>query len=113
MPKGFFTIEQWQPAKGRVKARWHPILHRDGHVSLTASVKALEKRAGPGLFRVVQTQRCLWGEMVNGKLRLHGSHVLSVKGLIQLTEIYQREGGRWPVEKARRERAAAKAGKKP
>jgi hypothetical protein len=47
--------------------------------------------------------------MEGGKLRLHGSHASSPENLAQVVEIFEREGGRRPVEKARAERAAAKA----
>ena len=70
---------------------------------------ALEKRGEPGLFRVVQIQRCVWAEMEAGKLRLNGSHASSPESLAQIAEIFGREGGRRPVEKARTDRAAAKA----
>ena len=70
---------------------------------------APEKRDEPGLFRVVQMQRCVWAEKEGGKLRLHGSHASSPENLAQIVEIFEREGGRRPVEKARQERAAAKA----
>jgi hypothetical protein len=109
MPHGFFTVEEWRPAQGSVKSGWIPILHIDSCESLSKAITILEKRGQPGLFRVLQTQRCLWGEMEDGKLRLHGSHVSSPKRLAEMTELYQREGGRRPVEKARQERAAAKA----
>src|SRR5437867_6838685 len=109
MPHGFFTVEQWQHAHNGAQPHWTTIFHLDSYQSLTKAIESLEKRGQPGLFRVTQTQRCLWGEMEDGKLRLHGSHVSSPQGLDQLAEIYQREGGRRPVEKARQERAKAKA----
>jgi hypothetical protein len=109
MPHGFFTIEQWV-SKGR-KARWKPILHLDAHQSLSKAIEALEDLAKPGLFRVTQTQRCVWAEMENGKVHLHGSHVSSPKSLAKLTRIFEQEKGRRPVEKARQERARAKRSK--
>jgi hypothetical protein len=69
----------------------------------------LEKRGEPGLFRVVQMQRCVWAEMGKGELRLHGSHASSPENLARIVEIFEHEGGRRPVEKARAERTAAKA----
>ena len=75
---------------------------------LSGARAALEKRGEPGLFRVMQMQRCLWAETEGGKLRLHGSHASSPENLAQIVEIFEREGGRRPVEKARQERAAAK-----
>src|SRR6185436_15418858 len=49
--------------------KWIPILHLDSYQSLTKAMAALEKRGEPGLFRVVQMQRCVWAEMIEGKLR--------------------------------------------
>ena len=109
MPHGFFTIEQWTAPQGSAKAQWIPVLHLDSYQSLTKAVGTLEKRGQPGLYRIVQMQRCIWAEMEKGKLRLHGSHASSPENLAQLVEIYEREGGRRPVEKARAQRAQAKA----
>src|SRR5581483_11388358 len=103
MPDGFFTVEPWKDPQ------WTPILQLDSGQSLTKAMAALEQRGEPGLFRVVQMQRCVWAEMEEGKLRLHGSHASSPENLAQIVEIFEREGGRRPVEKARAERAAAKA----
>jgi hypothetical protein len=109
MAHGFFTVEEWEPSRNQAESRWIPILHLNSYQSLTKAIESLQKRGRPGLFRVLQTQRCIWGEMENGKLRLHGSHASSPEALARLTEIFDREGGRRPVEKARQERAAAKA----
>ena len=109
MPHGFFTVEQWKRPHDGAATHWIPILHLDSYQSLTKAMAALEKRGEPGLFRVVQMQRCVWAEMEEGKLRLHGSHASSPENLAQIVEIFERESGRRPVEKARAERAAAKA----
>ncbi len=109
MPHGFFTIEQWKRSQGGTKAQWVPVLHVDAYQSLGEAIAALEKRGQPGLYRAVQTQRCVWAELEGGKLRLHGSHVSSAESLSRLTETYEHEGGRRPVEKAREDRARAKA----
>jgi hypothetical protein len=106
MPHGFFTIEQWS-AKGP-KPCWKPVLHLDAYQSLSKAIEALEKFGKPGLFRVTQTQRCVWAQVEDGKLRMHGSHVSSLESLAELTKIFEREKGRRPVEKARQERARAK-----
>ena len=71
-------------------------------------VAALEKHGQPGLYRIVQTQRCIWAQMDRGKLRMRGSHVSSPEALARLAELYESQDGRRPVEKARRERAQAK-----
>ena len=109
MPHGFFTVEQWKRPQPGAQPQWVPILHLDSFQSLSKTIAAVEKRGEPGFYRVMQTQRCLWGEMEGSKLRLHGSHVSSPEGLARLTELYERQGGRRPVEKARQERAQAKA----
>jgi hypothetical protein len=109
MPHGFFTVEQWKRPQTAAPTQWIPILHLDSYQSLTKAMAALEKRGEPGLFRVVQMQRCVWAEMEHGKLRLHGSHASSPQNLAQIVEIFEREGGRRPVEKARQQRAATKA----
>ncbi len=109
MPHGYFIVEQWaSPASGE-KSQWIPILHLDSHQSLTKAIEALERRGEPGLFRIIQMQRCVWAEMEEGKLRLHGSHASSPENLMQIVEIYESEGGRRPVEKARQQRAQSKA----
>ena len=102
MPHGYFTVEQWK------RPQWIPILHLDSHQSLTKAMAALEKRGKPGLFRVLQMQRCVWAEVEGGKLRLHGSHASSPQNLARIVEIFELEGGRRPVEKARQARAAQK-----
>jgi hypothetical protein len=109
MPHGFFTVEQWAAPQDSARPQWTPILHLDSHQSLTKAIAALEKRGEPGLYRIVQMQRCIWAQMEEGKLRLHGSHSSSLENLAQIVEIYEREGGRRPVEKAREQRARAKA----
>jgi hypothetical protein len=112
MPHGYFTVEQWKRPSGGATSQWIPILHLDSYQSLTKAVAALEKRGEPGLFRVLQMQRCIWAEMEKGKLRLHGSHASSPENLSLVVEIFEREGGRRPAEKARQARAAAKRIKK-
>jgi hypothetical protein len=109
MPHGFFTVEQWNPASDGGGSHWIPILHLNAHQSLTKAMAALEKQGKPGLYRAVQMQRCIWAEMEKGKLRLHGSHASSPENLAEIVEIYEREGGRRPVDKARQQCAQAKA----
>ena len=109
MPHGFFTVEQWTRPANNEPAQWMPIFHLDSYQSLTKAMKIVEERGEPGLFRVVQMQRCLWAERDGEKLRLHGSHASSPENLAQIVDIFEREGGRRPVEKARQQRAKAKA----
>lgn len=109
MPHGFFTVEQWKRPRDGARSQWKAILHLDSCRSLSQAIGVLEQRGQPGLYRVVQTQRCIWAELAGGKLRLHRSHAGSREGLARLVETYEREGGRRAVEKARQERAQAKA----
>jgi hypothetical protein len=109
MPHGFFTIEQWAAPQVGAKPQWIPILHLDSSQSLTKAMATLEQRGQSGLYRIVQMQRCVWAEMEGGKLRLNGSHSSSPENLAKIVDIYEREGGRRPVEKAREQRAQAKA----
>ena len=109
MPHGYFTVEQWTPPHEGARPEWLPILHLDSQQSLTSAIEALERRGEPGLYRIVQMQRCVWAEMEGGKLRLHGSHASTPENLAQIVEIYERESGRRPVEKARQQRAESKA----
>ena len=109
MPHGYFTVEQWKNPQDGARPHWVPILHLDSYQSLTKAMAALEKRGKPGLFRILQMQRCVWAEMENGKLRLHGSHASSPENLAEVVKIFEREGSRRPVEKARQQRAKAKA----
>src|SRR5258706_13275985 len=108
MPHGYYTVEQWTTGDNRPPA-WIPILHLDSYQSLTRATEALAKRGEPGLFRIVQMQRCVWAEMEDGALKLHGSHASSPENLAELVEIFEREGGRRPVKKARQTRAQPKA----
>jgi len=106
MPHGFFTVEQWKRPRAGAPAEWIAIINLDSDQSLTKAMAALEKRGEPGLYRVMQMQRCVWAEREAGKFRLHGSHASSPESLARMVKIYEREGGRRPVEKARQERAA-------
>src|SRR5947199_10862223 len=108
MPQGYYTIEQWKSADGALP-QWMPVLHLDSRQSLTKATQALAKRGQAGLFRIVQMQRCVWAEMEDGRLKLHGSHASSPENLAEIVEMFEREGGRRPVEKARQQRAQAKA----
>jgi hypothetical protein len=96
-------VEQWR------KPKWRPVIHLDSSQSVTGAIAALQKRDQAGLYRVVQTQRILWLERTGGQLKAHGCHTSSPENLAELTNLFEREGGRRPVEKARQDRAKAKA----
>jgi hypothetical protein len=101
MPHGFFTIEQWKPPKRGAKPAWIPILHLNAGQSLTDAINALEARDNPGFFRIIQTQRQIWAERQNGKLRLHRSHASSPESLQRTADAFIRDRGQWPAAEAR------------
>ena len=104
MRHGFFTVEQWV-SKNR---KWKPVLHLDAFQSLNKAIAELKHFGKPGLFRVIQTQRCIWAQIEDGNVRLHGSHVSSPESLAELTKLFKQEKGHRPIENARQERARAK-----
>lgn len=106
--KAFFTIEQWRRAKRGAASKRTPVLHFDASHSVSQALEVLKQRGKTGLYRVVQTQRCIWAELESGTLRLHGPHALSPDSLARLVALYERERGRPPVEQARLERLKAK-----
>ncbi|HZZ29831.1 MAG TPA: hypothetical protein VFE46_17680 [Pirellulales bacterium] len=112
MPHGFFTIEQWKRPRAGQPPQWQPVFQLDAYQSLTKAMQQLQQRGEPGLFRVVQMQRCIWAEMENGELKLHGSHASTPESLARLAKLFDEEGGRRPVEKARLARQKAKAARK-
>ena len=112
MPQGFLTIEKWERAKRNGKSQWMVVCHLGAEHSLTDAMQHLESLGKPGFYRVVQTQRMVWAEMESGKLRLHRWHASSPESLARTAEAFERDGGRYPVEKAREERKRAKRSRK-
>jgi hypothetical protein len=108
MPQGYYTIEQWtQPKKG-ARPEWVAVLHLPFGESLTAAEKAIERLGKPGFYRVVHTQRVIWAEQEGAKLRLRKSHAGSPESLDSMRQMFERTGGRYPVEEAREARRRAK-----
>jgi hypothetical protein len=90
MANGFFTIEQWRNQK------WVTVSHVSGHQSLTDAIQELERRGKAGFFRVIQMQRMIWAEKIDGKLRLRKWHAHSPETLSRSAKAFDRDGGRWP-----------------
>jgi hypothetical protein len=90
MAHGFFTIEQWQDKQ------WVTLRHIAGDQSLSAAIKDLEHQDKPGFFRIVQTQRMIWAEKRNGKLRLRMWHASDPETLLRTAAAFDRDGGQWP-----------------
>jgi len=102
MPQGYYTIEQW------TKEEWVAIAHLPFGLSLTAAENALAKLDKPGFYRLVQMQRVIWAEKENGKIRLRKSHATTPEGLDRQRQMFDRAGGRFPVEEVRAHRLAIK-----
>jgi hypothetical protein len=98
MAHGFFTIEQWKPPKRGAQPAWVAIRHLDADHSLSDALRTIEEHDQAGFFRVIQTQRQVWAEKVNGKLRLRKWHANSPEALTRTAEAFERDEGRWPTE---------------
>jgi hypothetical protein len=98
MAHGFFTIEQWKTPKRGTKPAWVPILHLDADHSLTDALRAIEEGDQAGFYRVIQTQRQVCAEKVDGKLYLRKWHANSLEALTRTAEAFERDGGHWPAE---------------
>jgi hypothetical protein len=90
MAQGFFTIEEWR------NKRWVTVCNLSGDQSVTDALRELERRDKPGFFRVVQTQRMVWAEKTDGKLRLRKWHANSPETLSRSAEAFDRDRGKWP-----------------
>jgi hypothetical protein len=109
MPFGYFTIEQYKQPAGKARGAWTPVIQLDAGHNLTDALKSLEARKKPGLYRVLQIQRCIWAETKQGKLKLYPAHASNPGSLDKITEIFIREKGHRPTAKARADRKKAKA----
>ena len=108
MPQGYYTIEQWkQPRKG-ASAEWVAILTLPFGETLSAAEQALRQLDKAGFYRVIQTQRVIWAEYDKGSLRLRKSHAGSPESLEQMRLMFERCGGRYPIEEAREAHRQAK-----
>jgi hypothetical protein len=113
MPQGYYTIEQWISGGKGEAPQWRPIMHLPFGLSQTAAEDALQKQGKAGLFRLVQMQRLIWAEQEPGGLRLRKSHAGSPESLDRQREMFERCGGKYPVEevKAARRKVKSKAKK--
>jgi hypothetical protein len=90
MPSGFFTIEQWR------NKRWVTVSHLSGRQKLTTALAEIERRARPGFFRVVQTQRMVWAEKRDGKLHVGKRHAMDPETLSRTAAAFDRDKGKRP-----------------
>jgi hypothetical protein len=91
MAHGFFTIEEWRNKK------WVAVCHLNAGQSAADALRELERRDKPGYFRVVQTQRMIWAEKIDGKLKLRKWHAGSPETLSRGAKAFDRDKGKWPT----------------
>jgi hypothetical protein len=58
----------------RGASEWAAEVHLNADRSLSDALREIERRDQAGFFRVVQAQRQVWAEKLNGKLRLRKWH---------------------------------------
>jgi hypothetical protein len=107
MPQGYYAIEKWMQPKNGAAHEWAEVLQLPSGTSLTDAENVV-KKLGPGLFRLLQIQRVMWVEQDGDGVRLRKSHALSQRGLDGIQEMFERTGGRYPVEEVRNARRLAK-----
>ena len=77
MPLGFFTVEQFKATQDGAEPTWVTISHHDGCDTLTQVMEKMESTVEPGFYRVIQTQRMIRAEKVDGKIKLHKRHAMN------------------------------------
>lgn len=105
MSPGFFTIEQWTRPAPKAEPQWVAVEHLNADHTLSDAIRRVERMGKPGFFRVQQVQRIIWAENVDGALKLRKWHAARPEELARAGEAFERDGGHWPVEKERAERA--------
>ena len=101
MPQGYYTIEQWTRPTKKAQPTWIAIRRLPFGQSLTAAETAIKNLGNPGLYRLIHTQRIIWAEKAGTNLRLRKSHAGSPESLDQIRQMFERTGGRYPVEEVR------------
>ncbi len=66
-------MEQRTTTQPGATAVWTPIRHFDACNTLTKAMEWIEAEGKPGFYRIVQMQRAIWAENVDGKLQLRKS----------------------------------------
>jgi hypothetical protein len=102
MPQGYYTIEQW------TQSTWREVVVLPFGMSLSAAELELAKLGKPGFYRLLQMQRVIWAERNGKSLRLRRSHASSPESLDRMREMFDRTGGRYPIEEVRAARQNAK-----
>src|SRR5262249_32591234 len=89
--------------------QWVAVAQLPFGTSLTAAEKAVEEIGKPGFFRLVQMQRVIWAERVDGGvLKLRKSHAGSPENLDEMRQMFDRCNGKYPLEEVRAARQRAR-----
>ena len=102
MPYGFFTLEQFKPARRGGKSQWVPVAHFNMGHNLTNAIEHIETIDKPGFYRVIQTQRMIHAEREDGKLHLHCLHAGSPETLHRSAKAFVRDKGKLPAKPKKR-----------
>jgi hypothetical protein len=97
MPYGFFTVEQWKPARRSAAPEWAALRHFDARHTLNQVMSWIGARGKPGFYRAVQMQRMIWAEKSEGKLRLKKWHAGSPESLERTAAAYTSDRGKYPT----------------
>ena len=100
MPHGFFTLERWSAAQ----SVWKPVAHFTARQKISHAIAKLESLARPGFYRITQTQRMIWAEKINGKLKLRIWHAGTPEVLARGAAAFTRDRGKWPSKPTRKTR---------
>jgi hypothetical protein len=74
-PYGFFTVEQWKRPNARTKPQWIAIKHLDARNTLSSAIEMIATNGKPGFFRVLQTQRMIQAEKIDGGAWIAASRI--------------------------------------
>jgi len=102
MPHGFFTLEQFKPARRGGKSRWVAVAHFNMGRTLTNAVDHIAQLNQPGFYRVIQTQRMIRAENENGRLHLHCLHAGSPETLNRSAKAFARDQRKVPSKPNKR-----------
>ena len=104
MPYGYFVVEQRKTVKPGAPTEWTPIQQFGARTTLTKVMAWIEAEGKPGFYRVIQMQRVIWAEEIDGKLHLRKWHAGSPESLERGAAAYERDGGKYPITTRSRKR---------
>ena len=70
---------------------WVPLSHHDSGKTLSEVIATMKDAVDQGFYRVVQTQRMIRAEKVDGKIKLHKKPALTEECLNRSVNAYYRD----------------------